>query len=151
MDDFKYVLLEQYFPGHRSSVSKYVYKIKKLEYTKGALVMGENYVGRIIKEVRKPDPKFNYHFTSLASKAEALSKLRDNFIEDYYEYNKPMEPGMYYIPNYGYDYFDYGDIANMESSQEDWLDKEADEYAKEILDKLLNQNILGGDYIHDLQ
>ena len=49
-----------------------------------------------------------------------------------------MKPGTYYVPNHGYEYFDYGDVADMESDQEDWLDKEADKYAKEILDKLLN-------------
>lgn len=138
MEDFKYVLLEQYFPGHRTSVSKYVYKINTLDYTPGALVVGENYVGRVIHEVKSPDPKFSYHFTELASKAEALSALRDNFIKDYYEYNEPMKPGVYFVPNHGYEYFDYGDVADMESDQEDWLDKEADSYAKEILDKLLN-------------
>lgn len=138
MDDFKYVLLEQYFSGSRFPASKYVYKIKQLEYVPGALVVGENYVGRIVHEVESPDPQFSYYFTALASKAEALSKLRDNFIQNYCEDNKPMETGMYYIPNHGYEYFDYGDIADIESDQEDWLNREADNYAKEILNKLLN-------------
>ena len=131
----KYVLLEQYFGSNTNSVSKYVYLIKGDEFQKGALVIGDNYIGRIIREVRKIDPHISYKYTNRCYDIDkAKMALEQRYMDDQSEIY--IEPGFYYIPNLGYEYIGEED-SYLCCEQEDVLMYEASEYAKEILNKLL--------------
>ena len=132
----KYVLLEQYFGSNTKSVSKYVYLIKGDEFQKGALVIGDNYVGKIIQEVRKVDSRVSYKYTNRCYDIDKAKRaLEERYMDDQRRiYDKP---GFYYIPNLGYDYIGEEELSDLYYEQEDILMDEASEYATEILNKLL--------------
>ena len=47
------------------------------------------------------------------------------------------KPGLYYIPNLGYEYIGDEELSDLYYEQEDILRDEASKYAKEILNRLL--------------
>ena len=73
-DYFKLVELEQYFAGSELPSCKYVYKIGG-KFNIGDLVIGMNYVGKIVKIVEDDD--FLYKETKLCTDTEAYKKLID--------------------------------------------------------------------------
>lgn len=69
---FKLVELEQYFSGSDLPSCKYVYKIGG-KFNIGDLVIGNNYVGKIVKIVN--DDGYQYKETNLCTDTEAYKKL----------------------------------------------------------------------------
>lgn len=79
----RYVLLEQYFCGKKYSTNRYVYSIET-PFKIGDLVKGEDYIGKIVKEVNKPN--FVCKRTSLTDVEEARSLLRKWYSDNAHNY-----------------------------------------------------------------
>ncbi len=79
----RYVLLEQYFCGKKYPTNRYVYSIET-PFKIGDLVKGEDYIGKIVNWVNKPN--FVCKRTSLTDMEEARSLLRKWYSDNAHNY-----------------------------------------------------------------
>ena len=133
----RYVLLEQYFCGKKYSTNKYVYSIET-PFKIGDLVKGSNYIGKIVKEVNKPN--FVCKRTSLTDIENARQLLKQLYSDMAYDYWGKIEGSTIYDPSMGYVYIDpaclnWDDIHKI-------IEKDSIKYSNEILTLLLNGGVM---------